>query len=179
MQPDYPVHLRGKSLVVGCHQRSAALAADEVEELTEHRVGGVLVEVAGRLVGEHQRRLVGERAGDRNALLLTAGELGRTMVQTLSQSERAKQLPRPLMRGLHIGTVHQLRKDDILHRVELRKQMVKLVDEAEQLAPEPGAPLVVQLRCFLALQSDGPLKSAFEQADGLKQRRLSRARRAQ
>lgn len=73
MQPDYAVHLRSESLIVGCHERSAALSADEVEELSEHRVGGVLVEVAGRLVGEHQRRLVGERAGDRDALLLTAG----------------------------------------------------------------------------------------------------------
>ena len=92
VQPHHPVHLGGEALVVGRDQRGAAFAADQAEEFGEHRVGGRFVEVAGRLVGEHQRRAVGERAGDRDALLLAARQLGRAMVEPLRQAERAEQL---------------------------------------------------------------------------------------
>ena len=41
----------------------------------EHVVGGARIEIAGRLVGQQQARRVGDRARDRDALLLAAGEL--------------------------------------------------------------------------------------------------------
>ena len=46
-----------------------------VEDLAARR----RVEVAGRLVGEHHARARDERAGDGDALLLAAGELGRAV----------------------------------------------------------------------------------------------------
>ena len=45
------------------------------------------VEVAGRLVGEEQRRLVHQRAGDGDALLLAAGELARQVVLAVGQAD--------------------------------------------------------------------------------------------
>ncbi len=53
----------------------------EVREDREHVLGGVRVEVAGRLVGEDQRGVGDDRAGDGDALLLAAGELGGEVVQ--------------------------------------------------------------------------------------------------
>ena len=80
---------------------SAALPSPRtrLEEFGEDDVGGMLVEIAGRLVGEDQRRPVGERAGDRDALLLAARQLGRAMVEPLGEAERAEQLLGPLARG--------------------------------------------------------------------------------
>ena len=75
MEPDDAVHLGCEALVVGGDQRRAPLPSHEAEELAKDGIGGMLVEIAGRLVGEHQRRLVGERPGDRDALLLPAREL--------------------------------------------------------------------------------------------------------
>ena len=46
------------------------------------------VEVAGRLVGEHHRRPRDERAGDRDALLLAAGELRRPVRAALGETDR-------------------------------------------------------------------------------------------
>ena len=43
----------------------------------EHLVGGARVEIAGRLVGEQDARRVGDRARDRDALLLAAGQFRR------------------------------------------------------------------------------------------------------
>src|SRR6185312_2426750 len=93
---------------------SAALPANEAEELPKNGVGGVFVEVAGRLVGEHQRRLVGERSGDRDPLLLPTRKLGWTVIEPLRQAEGAEQLPRPLPRCRCVGAAHQLGKNDIL-----------------------------------------------------------------
>ena len=44
-------------------------------EQVHHRFAVLRVEVAGRLVGEQDRRLAAHGAGDGDALLLTAGEL--------------------------------------------------------------------------------------------------------
>ena len=58
-----------------------------------HDLGaGVAVEVAGRLVGQDERRARDQRPGDRDALLLAAGELGRLVVEPVAE-------PDPLERG--------------------------------------------------------------------------------
>ena len=48
------------------------------------------VEVAGRLVGQHDRRVVGERARDGDALLLAARELRRIVVRAIGQPHFAR-----------------------------------------------------------------------------------------
>ena len=98
------------------------------------------------------------------------------MIEPLREAECTEQLLRPLARRLCLGAQHELRKDHVFDRIELGKQVVKLVDEAEQLAPEPRAAVVIELRSFLALKPEGTLKAAFEQTDRLEQGRLARAR---
>ena len=52
-----------------------------------HDVAAVArVEVAGRLVGQHDRRIVGERARQRDALLFAAGQLRRVVVRAAGQA---------------------------------------------------------------------------------------------
>ena len=53
-----------------------ARRVDVAQEL-EDAARRALVEVAGRLVGDQHERIVDERARDRDALLLAAGELAR------------------------------------------------------------------------------------------------------
>ena len=57
------------------------------------RGGGV--QVAGRLVGEDQRRVGDQRAGDRDALLLAAGQLGGQVVDAVAQPDLAQRAPAP------------------------------------------------------------------------------------
>jgi hypothetical protein len=59
----------------------------EASEQRQHRSAVVMVEVAGGLVGEHELRVVDERASDREPLLLAAGELVRAAVRDLRQTE--------------------------------------------------------------------------------------------
>src|SRR5438874_12824747 len=65
-------HLVDHLAVVRDHQDRCPGAVDAVEQLHDPD-GRVGVEVAGRLVADEQRRMVDERARDRNALLLAAG----------------------------------------------------------------------------------------------------------
>lgn len=72
MQPDDSVHLCGEPLIVGGNEGSASFATDEAQELGKDGVRGLLIKVAGRLIGKHQRRLVRERTRDRDPLLFAA-----------------------------------------------------------------------------------------------------------
>lgn len=71
MQPDDSIHLAGETLVVRRDERCTSLPSNQAQELVEHRVRGVFVEIPRGFVSKNQRRLVGEGSGDCDALLLT------------------------------------------------------------------------------------------------------------
>ena len=69
-----------------CSARSSAMIA----------LAGARVEVAGRLVGEHDRRSPEQRAGDRHALALAARQLRRGVVEPVPEADALERLARPL-----------------------------------------------------------------------------------
>ena len=91
--------------VVGHEHRGLVLLTAEPGEQRHDLVAARPVEVAGRLVGEQERRRGRERAGQRNALLLAAGDLlGAVALETMEVElvhERvdpiADRLPRELL----------------------------------------------------------------------------------
>ena len=86
-----PAHRVDDALVVGGHHDRGSGAVDAIEQAhdADRRRR---VEVSGRLVGEQDQRTVHERARDRHALLLTAGELGREVVRLLRQTDEIEDL---------------------------------------------------------------------------------------
>ena len=54
------------------------------------RPGRRAIEIAGRLVGQQQRRLADQRPGDRHPLPFAAGKLGRPMVEPLAPVRRGR-----------------------------------------------------------------------------------------
>ena len=80
-------------------------AVEPVED-GQHVRGGLRVQVAGRLVGEQQRRRGDQRPGHRDPLLLAAGELVRLVVGPVGQPDQRPARPAPGSRrsaGLHPG----------------------------------------------------------------------------
>ena len=71
---------RRRAGVVSDHHRRLACFLDCQAKQFEDLTARLRVEVAGRLVREDDRRLGDERAGNRDALLLSAGELGRPVL---------------------------------------------------------------------------------------------------
>ena len=82
-----------RHVVGGDHDRRAG-AVDAVEQLHDPD-RGLGIEVAGRLVGQQQRRVVDERARDRDALLLAAGELVGVVVQLRARARSGAGCPAP------------------------------------------------------------------------------------
>src|SRR6187431_1850020 len=76
----------GETGVVGRDDDGRAAVGGEAGEDVDDLAPGRRVEVAGRLVGEDHVRLDGERARDRDPLLLTAGKLPRQMVGALREA---------------------------------------------------------------------------------------------
>ena len=64
-------------------------------EQRQHLGGGGAVEVAGRLVGQEQRRLGDQRPGHRDPLLLAAGELVGLVVGPVGEADRRRARPAP------------------------------------------------------------------------------------
>ena len=71
----------------------------------DDRCAGLAVEVGGRLVGQHQLGRGGERAGNRDALTLAAGELAGAVLRPVGQTHRVEQGEHPLLslRERHLG----------------------------------------------------------------------------
>src|SRR5262245_42390608 len=93
---------------------------------------GAGIQVAGRLVGQDQLRVVDERAGDRDALLLSARELARVVVPAVREAddlEAPHRLLAPPIGAMAVGRVDQ-RQLDVVERGGPREQIERLEDEA-------------------------------------------------
>src|SRR3712207_3870650 len=115
LQGDYPLSHHVNHLpVVRRDEDRGADAVDPVQKLHDADAR-VRVEVAGRLVGDEYGRLGDEGPGDRDALLLAAGELIWELVHLPTQAHEVEYLgdlradgAAPLARNLHreIGRAH-------------------------------------------------------------------------
>ena len=86
--------------VVGGHEESASVRGPQLLEQLDDRRRRSPVEIAGRFVGEDQVRIVRKRPGHPHALALTAGELGRTVREPVTQADPRQEIgglapPRP------------------------------------------------------------------------------------
>ena len=144
-QQHHPVGVRGRGRVVGDHDDGLAQLADRVAQERQHLGAGAGVEVAGRLVGEDHLGPRHQRPGQRDPLLLAAGQLaragGRAGRSRPSTSARWANRPRS---GVAAGQVQRQR--DVLRRGELRQQVERLEDEADPLPAHPGEHLVATAR---------------------------------
>ena len=122
----------------GDDHRRAVLGRDPDEQL-DHVAASLRVEVARRLVGQHDSGLDREGACDRDALLLAAGHLRRQMIRAPAQADllEQRQRARTELRAADPGRC-ELRLD-VLHRGERRDQIELLEDEAERAQAQVGA----------------------------------------
>ena len=78
---------RGDVRLVGDQHHGPALGVQAAEH-AHHVLGGRRVEIAGRLVGEHHRRVGHDRARNGDPLLLAAGHLARQVRTALGEADR-------------------------------------------------------------------------------------------
>ena len=138
-----------EQVVSDVKQAEAALAA-QVGEQGEHPGTERDVQHGDGLVGDHQLRLAGERAGDQDPLALAAGQLVRELFHELARRGEADGLeqfadPLPGLRAGHAQEVlagPRQRVLDGVHRVERAVRVLKDhlhpgVQPAQPAGPQP------------------------------------------
>src|ERR1700677_5195277 len=76
----------GGGWVMGDHQNGLAVFLREASEQVENLIGALAVEVAGGLVAEQESGGSNNRAGDGDALFLSAGKLARIVIHTVAET---------------------------------------------------------------------------------------------
>jgi len=159
------------------HDHRDALLPIEVGEHV-HYLGRVSrIEISGRLVGQQYRRTIDQCARDRDALLLSAGELIRMVLFAARQSHQLHQVGRAALTVGGPCRVEQ-RQLDVLERRCSRQQVEVLKNESDSLASDHRQLRLVQSRHVLAFQDVTAAGRPIEASQHIHQRRFARARRA-
>ena len=143
----------------------------------QHLARGRGVEGAGRLVGEDDRGVGDQRPGDRDPLLLAAGERAGAAARRGRRARPARAAPRTRARSDAVAGQPE-RQPDVLLGGQVGHQVEALEDEADPLAAEPGAVLLAQSRDVLAGDEDPALGRPVQTGGAGEERRLAGPGRA-
>ena len=110
----------------------------------KHPVGGVGIEVPGRLVRQKDARRIRQRAAEGDPLLFAARERRRAMPRPFRHPDGGQKLLRPRPRRTPRDAIGELGQDDVFFGRELRQEMVELVDKADLIAAHGGAAAVAE-----------------------------------
>ena len=138
----------------------------------QHLVGGVLVEIAGRLVGEQQQRLWRQRAADRDALLLPAGQLLRIAPREIAEPEPLHQFAVP---GRIVPPGEARLEFQIVLDRQARDQIELLEHEAQLIAPQRRAAGIVESGERHPAEPDVAAVGRIQPRDQMQQRALAAA----
>src|SRR5882672_6512289 len=158
-------------LIVGHVERREAERLMEPTDLVPHLEPQLRVEVAERLVHQDERRLGDDRARERDALLLAAGELRRI---ALRQSGQLHQLEGAVDAAIDLGPRDPADLEaeaDVARDGEVREERVVLEDHAE------AASLRRVSGDVPAVELDRPRVGIEETGDAVERRRLPAAGR--
>ena len=114
-------------------------SARELAEQFEDAGGGFAVEVAGRLVGDEERRIGDDGAGDGDALFLAAGKFGRRVVHAVAETDQ-RQRGSPPGRGVPFSTCGESSKRQlhVFESGENRHEVIELEDVTDVFGAPAG-----------------------------------------
>ena len=142
-------------------QRHVALPLEPEQQLDD-LAAGVLVEIAGGLVGEQQLGVVAERPGERRALLLAA-QLAGVVVGARGEADLGEALAGL---GEGIAGARQLeRHGDVLERGHGRDEVERLEQNTDLTATEQREAVLVELAQRLAFDPHHARGRALDAAD--------------
>ena len=137
----------------------------------KHRVSRRLIQIARRLIGQHQPRLWCQRAGDSHALLLPAGQLFGILPQLPCKAQ-------PCGQQLHAVRVippckPRLKRD--VGRNRQRGDQVKLLkDHANSTTPQGRSPQIIQRRKVSAINRNDAIVGRIEATCQMQKRAFPR-----
>ena len=164
-------------LGVVSHEHDGGAHLIDLLEQVHHLARHEGIEVAGGLVGEDQRRVAGNGAGDGDALLLAAGELRGHVLHAGGEPDQLQGLGDALvaLRRLHAPIAQ--RDIDIVVDVEVGYEVEALEDEADLLVAHARARIVREAGHVLAVELVSAGVEGLEEAGDVEEGRLAGAGR--
>jgi hypothetical protein len=164
--------------VVGRDDRGDLLGPDDrPQELHDH-VPGVGIELARRLVGEEEARLVRQGPGEGDALLLAAGELVRAVPRAIAQPDDLEEIGDPPVSLAWIGVDEAERDLDVLARGQEWDEPERLEDERHDAPADPDQLALVHRRDLVSVDDDAARGRLVEAAEQVEERCLAAPRSA-
>ena len=136
------------------------------------------IEVAGRFVGQEDGRFAGERARDRDALLLTAGELARQMFGAMPHADALERFVDESFAFARAHAAIGQRQLDVFVNGQVADEIEALENEADFAIANAGTFRKGEVRDLAALQRVAPVRRRVEQTEDREQGRFSAAGRA-
>ena len=148
--------------------------SSEVPHDDQHLAHELGVERRRHLVEQHHVRVHHQRPRDRDALLLTAGELVRVLPGLLLEADAREQLVCPRLGLLPRNVLHATRGErHVVDRPEVWEEIELLEDDADALAHRRHVRTL--RRDLFALEEDPARVDRFEQVYASQQRALAAA----
>ncbi len=163
--------------IVGDHHDGLAVLAVELLQQAEHVLGRLAIQIAGGLVADQQGGIGDDRAGDRHALLLTAGQLAGLVRGAVGQPHQLQRDGRVLLALRRRQLGQQQRQLDVALRREHRHQVVELKHETHVGCPPPRQRAAAELVDVLAAHADAAGAGHIQPADQVEQGGLAGAGR--
>src|SRR5215203_6162116 len=176
--PDRTVGAGRHGRVVGDEYERLPMLPVEPYQKVHDLPASLRVQSTGRLVGPDDGRLVHQRAGHRDALLLAAAHLRRALVRLLGNSDCLQSGMRPSASLFGLRAGHQQGQLNVLDGGEDRDQVIGLEDEAHLLGPETGALPVRHPGDGLAADQDLAAVELIQAREAIQQRGLPAPGRA-
>src|SRR5581483_3079079 len=105
----------------------------------EHGLGVLRIQVAGRLIGQHDGGPGNEGAGDGYPLLFAAAQFGGPVIKPATDREQLAEMVKILEVQRLLAAADGVRNLDIAHGREGRQQVEFLKDKADAMFAKPGA----------------------------------------
>ena len=128
--------------VVRDHQNGVAFAMKLAQQADDGLLIG-FVEIAGRLVGQNQFRMIDERASHGYALLFAAGKLRGQVLDAIGKTDAGQRGAGFVFVG---GAMEILREHHVFNRREIGHEVKLLEDESDFLGAEAGESFFVEPR---------------------------------
>src|SRR6266498_4607311 len=149
----------------------------EIEQHPHDALARLAVQGTGRLVREQQRRFTRDRARDRRALLLAAGQLLRPVAQPLPEPDPPQRRFGALAALAQPDSGVQQAIGDVVQGGHAWRQVKQLEDEADPPRPQRRELTVGEPGDGEPVDDDIARARAVERAHHVQHRRLARARR--
>ena len=173
--PDDPVGYVDHLIVMRRRNNSHALLFVQAAQQCNDLLPGLGVKVSCGFVGQNDAGIVGQGAGDGDALLLAARELGRLMVVSVAEADDIQKLHAacdPVVGGC---SGEDSRQGNILQGRHNRNQVEGLEDIADRMAPQVGQLSGIKLGHVDIVDEHAAAVGLVQAADGVEEGGFPRA----